>query len=450
MSTVVGTKDFNDLVEDQTQIFTKINELEVDLKKHQAEINDTLNDSGAEVKEQINKAVNDMADTVKKINESVTQNQERLDNMEKEYQDRVKFSMSTKPASVKFVENIYSRIDTDEKDAGLIKTVSDEQIMSFAQKGNFNAIVDGDPRDLIVPQKALITSATGSAGSAGPLQVPEYQERIQPPGQQEVTLLNYLPMSMTNRSEVHWRQEKLTARTDGFGVQSIDFTGDGQGTALGESDFQFEDFSARTRTFGHHTDIAIQIIQDQPQLQSYIEGQMMYMVRYNLENQVLYGNPSQPRQWDSFNSSASNYDTALVNDLSVASPQKYDVLRLVKLQGDKTFFPTTLFVMNTDDHASLQLTKDNQGRYLFADSEIMMPWGVPVVKSYQFTAGSFFGLPLPQIELCVRRGWDSGISFENNDNFEKLIVTLRIYGRYALKMYRPNSITKGTFAAAVA
>lgn len=446
----VSSTKFQEVVDDQAKLFAQLSEQKEALSKMQKAIGDHTDESGAELKQTINKMVEDVAKNVDELNGARTKMQERLDNFEKEYQSKVKWTASeSEPMAKSFLTGFSNRINNTSESASVV-TPTVEEIQQYGKANTgFTITVDGDPRDMLTPaRKALITSQSGVDGGAGPLQVPEYQERIEPPGQQMVTVLDYLPTSTTNRSEVHWRQEVLSERTNGFGIQSIDFTGEGQGNALGESDFRFQDFSARTRTFGHHADIALQILQDQAQLQAYIEGQMMYMVRYGLENKIFYDDGT-GMTWSGINASASSYDTNLVSNLNVASPQKYDILRLIKLQGDKTFFPTTLYVLNNDDCASLELTKDNNGNYMFSKDKVMRPWGVPAVKSYQFTAGSFFGLCLPQIDLVIRKGWEMGVSFENRANFEELKATLRIYGRYALLLHRPNSNTKGTFADAV-
>ena len=426
-----------------------------EIKAMKATVDSTF---GGDAKTKLNKILTDVAtviDDVSKIRSGYT---ERMDALEKEQQSMaaskgIAGGVTEVPA-VRFIKDYSAKLGVDPAE---LHTCQAE--LSNLVNSKFNRNYTGDFRRYLAPDR-FVKAVTSLDTSAGDLQVPEFMESILPPGEELITLIDMLPMTNTLRSRVHWRTERLAGRVNNAGIQSLDFTGVGQGTALGKSDFKFDDHNEEMRTFGHVVDVSLQILQDQPQLMGYMGGRMRYMVRWDLEDNVILGTNKvgavgdQSKQLNSLNTAATAYDLTLVNDLDITRTHRIDVLRTAKLQGDNTYIPTTAFLLNRNDIAAIQVLKDNHGRYLFTNNVNMpneiRPWGVPTIGTNHTTEGTFFCIPLNMCELCIRKQWENGISYDNNDNFEKLLVTLRIYGRFGFKMYYPASIIKGSFSTAVA
>ena len=309
----------------------------------------------------------------------------------------------------------------------------------------------------------FVKTITSLAASAGDLQIPIYEPTILAPGVQPVTLLDIIPRVMTDSPLVYWVFEVLGSRTDGVAWQSLDFTGTDQGTALGTSDFVFDSASSETRTIGTIAKAALQMLADKAQLQAYIENQLRYLSRYKLEGQVLKGNGS-GKNLSGINTTATAYDTDLDSARLVGTPntggiglhnanvQIMDILRIAKLQCDLTFFPATNIVLNQKDVAAVQLKKNSDREYLFVtdpnNPALLRPWGLPVLETTQQGFGEFTVGALNHVELMVRKNWDLMMSTENDTDFEKLLATFRISGRFGLKKYRPASIIKGDFFSA--
>lgn len=303
-----------------------------------------------------------------------------------------------------------------------------------------------------VDAKAFLKTVTSLAASAGDAQVPVYEPTIIAPGQQPITLLDVLPQTTTESPLIYWVVEVLGSRTNNVGIQSLDFTGTGQGTALGESDFVFNQLSTETRTFGHTGKIALQVLQDIGQLRGYLENQMRYMVRFDLEDQIVNGDGTS-KNISGLKNQATAYDATLDNTLGVTNIQNLDVLRLAIMQTALTFFPATGMLLHPYEATGLELIKDGQQSYLFSNpmsSNGIRPWGVPVVSTTQQTQGEFTVGAMNQVEVVVRKAIEVLISTENEDDFDKLLATLRAYGRFGLKVYQPGSIIDGSFATAKA
>ena len=461
-----------DITPEVKKLLDKNNELMMKLGKVEEEIIEVRSRLGdgtsAEDKLKVNKMIDDLAKVTDDLNSYAADGQKRMDNLEQQIAKSAQNPQWSASDQIRPGKTIYENLVKSSPYADQIEQfpLSSESDVIRAVKAYGSSVehTDGDFKKFVFANrlagKVTLTSLqTNAVGSAGALQVPEYMETILPPPQEMITILDMLPVTSTNRSQVHWRKEKLSARVSGAAIQSMDFTGTGQGSALGESSFQFEDFDEEMRTFGHHTNMAYQILADQPQLEGYISSQMMYMVRVDLEEQIIRGTNKTGNSGDqafnlnSLNAAGTAFDTSLISKLQVQQADRLDVLRVAKHQADQTYIPGTLYCLNRTDKVAIELLKDGEGRYKFSNNvntvTELRPWGIPLVESNFFTEDQFFVVPMNFCELCIRKAWESGMSTEHSDNFTKLLITMRIYGRYGFKLYYPASIIKGTFATAV-
>lgn len=299
----------------------------------------------------------------------------------------------------------------------------------------------------------LYKTVTSLSASAGDAQIPEYEPQLIRPGEQPITLLDVLPRAMTESPLIYWVVEVLGSRTNNVDIQSLDFTGTDQGTALGESDFVFDQKSAETRTYGHTAKVALQILEDVGQLRGYLENIMRYMVRFDLEDQIINGDNT-GKNFNGLKNQATAYDATLDNDLGVTALQNLDVIRLAIHQCALTFFPATATLLHPAEATSLELLKDEDKRYLFVmnpnAAQTIRPWGVPIVSTTSQTQGDFTTGAMNQVEVVIRKAIEVMIATENEDDFDKLLATMRAYGRGGLKVYQPGSIIDGDFTTAKA
>jgi HK97 family phage major capsid protein len=109
-------------------------------------------------------------------------------------------------------------------------------------------------------------------------------------------------------------------------------------------------------------------------------------------------------------------------------------------------------VLNPVDWAAIELTKDSQGRYVFANPTGLagpVLWGKPVVESLAMTANLFLvGAFRMAAQIFDREDANVLISTEDQDNFVKNMVTILAEERLALAVYRPQALIKGNFTGA--
>lgn len=386
----------------------------------------------AELKEQVSKMAADNAKAIDTINASVEAAKAELHKRQDEFEA--------------------SRTGT--KAAGL-GAMSDNAIKAIeAIPSNKRVPMPGQSYSLGSYDAAhLLKAVTSLAASAGDAIVGRHDREIVAPGQQPITLLDILPVSFTDEPIVYWVEEVLASRTDGAAALTLDKTGTGQTSAYGESDFVFNELSAEVRSIGHFAKVSQRTLADVKQLRAYIEGQMRYMTRYKLEQQILDGTGGGV-QITGIKAAATAYDATLDNTIGVTAIQNLDVIRLAALQVAMKFFPPTGIILHPYEVAGMELLKDGQDRYLLVNptgTGALRPWGLPVVSTTQQTQGEFtIGGWNAAVEVVMRQEVELLISTEDSDNFTKRLATILSDVRAALKTYRATSIVDGSFATAKA
>ena len=135
-----------------------------------------------------------------------------------------------------------------------------------------------------------------------------------------------------------------------------------------------------------------------------------------------------------------------------ANVTRIDRLRLALLQAVLALYPATGIVLNPLDWAQIEMTKDNQGRYIFANpTGIAGPqlWGKPVVESLAMAGNQFLlGAFRMAAQIFDREDINVQMSTEDRDNFVKNMVTILAEGRLALAVYRPAALIAGNFTGA--
>ena len=395
--------------------FKRIDQLETEIASLKA-----TGDGVAELKEQVATISVDNAKTIEALKKEFS---ERQDEFETDIQAKG-LGASKAPAG--------------DFAAGFAKSYTDSGLDS-GKRGQ-KAVYEFDAGHVVHRGQKAITDL---AGSGGPLLTPQYVPGILAPGVQPISLLDVVPTLPTSASSISFVKE--LAVTNSAGYQGA------QGTKKPESAFTFQRASADVETLAHFVKIAKQMLDDAVGLRAYVESRMLYLLRYVVEGEVLNGS-GDAGELDGVNTQATAYDVTI--DAGVTALSKIDVLRMSMVQVGRSFFPATSFVLNPEDWAGIELTKDGENRYIFASPMAVAGprlWGLPVVSTYQqtadkFTTGSFTPAA---IQMWVREQASVMISTENEDDFVKNLATLLAEMRAALTVYRPSAFVYGDFSVAI-
>lgn len=296
-----------------------------------------------------------------------------------------------------------------------------------------------------IPVKAIISALTTDAdGSAGDLIVPQRQPGILGLPQRKMTIRDLLTPGRTSSNAIQYVKE--TGFTNAAATVS-----ETAGTAKPQSEIKFDIVTTPVTTIAHWVLATKQILDDVPQLQSYIDGRLRYGLMYVEESQLLNGGGS-GTDLNGIYTQATPYVAPIVPS-AAGNLTKIDVIRLAILQAFLAEFPSNGIVMHPSDWADIELTKTDDGAYLFANPQGGTEprlWRLPVVETQAMTVDKFLtGAFQLGAQIFDREDANVEISTEDSDNFRKNLVTIRAEERLALAVYRPESFIKGDFSDAL-
>lgn len=279
-----------------------------------------------------------------------------------------------------------------------------------------------------------ITSATGSGGD---LIEPTRVSGIVTPPQRAMTIRSLLMPGNTDSDSVEYVKES------GFTNNARPVTESAQKP---ESALTFTKATVPVRTIAHWIQASRQVLSDAKQLRSHIDGRMVYGLAYKEEMQFLAGD-GDGENIHGLKPQAAGFENPLD---ALTGLTKIDVLRLAVLQVRLAEFPANGYILHPTDWAEIELTKDANGGYIFANPQGVagpVMWGRPVVETMaqtegEFTAGAFN----MAAQIFDRDTATVEVSTEDRDNFVKNMVTILAEERTALAVYRPEAIVDGAFA----
>lgn len=286
-------------------------------------------------------------------------------------------------------------------------------------------------------ERADITSAdttVGAGRSAGTSLVPGARvPGIIAPSNRQFTIRDLLAPGQTSSSSVEYVKET------GFTNNARPVT---EGTTKPKSDITFNLVTTPVRTIAHIFKMSRQIMDDAPALASYINARGTYGLKYVEENQLLNGNGTGQNL-----NGIMPQATAFAPEFNPSDETAIDRLRLAILQVILAEYPASGVVLHPTDWARIELTKDNEGRYIVGNA--LSPigptiWGLPVVQTQAMAAGEFLtGAFNLGAQIFDRMGVEVLLSSENSTDFEQNMMTARIESRLALAVFRPEAFVTG-------
>lgn len=234
-----------------------------------------------------------------------------------------------------------------------------------------------------------------------------------------------------------------------FWVQQTGFTNNAavvpENTTKPYSEIQFSNKMTPVTTVAHMFKASKQILDDFAQLQSTIDAEMRYGLKYVEEQEILFGDGT-GAHLHGIIPQASTFAPSFI-------PEKrtpIDDLRLAMLQAQLARLPASGHVLHFIDWAKIELQKDANGNYLLANpSGLIGPtlWALPVITTEidSFVNNFLTGAFSTGAQIFDREETNVVISTENSDDFEKNMISIRCEERLALAVKRPEAFIYGTF-----
>ncbi|MCD2168059.1 phage major capsid protein [Comamonas koreensis] len=281
-----------------------------------------------------------------------------------------------------------------------------------------------------IPIQAALLSTGVPAGTVEPMRLPGVQEKLK----QRLFIRDLISPGRTESPAIYWVQQ--TGFTNAAKVVA-------EGTAKPYSEIEFANKLTPVTTIAHMFKASKQIMDDFAQLQSLIDKEMRYGLKYVEEQEILFGDGT-GAHLHGIIPQATEYSSTGIP----AGATAIDTLRWAMLQAQLARVPASGHVLHFTDWAKIELLKDDLGRYIIGNPQgtnAPSMWGLPVVETEiaaflnKFLTGAF----RDGAQLFDREDANVVISTENADDFEKNLISVRCEERAALAVYRPEAFIYG-------
>jgi HK97 family phage major capsid protein len=313
----------------------------------------------------------------------------------------------------------------------LVLTQEFRQLAAANGNGRIQVNIPGEVRALFATTNNVVR----------PTRTPGYVQQ----NDQPLTVLDIIDRRPITTNAVEWVQETTPPNA------AAEVT---EGSAKPEATFVLTLKTDTTATIAHYVNITRQTLQDDLQLQGYVEGRLTYGLMKRLNGQVLNGNGTAPNLRGILNTSGlGTYTAGTAGEKAVISVRKAKtVAQLSEYEPDSV-------VVNPVDMEAIELTTATDGTFIVSPNVqlALQPrlWGLQVVVTtaiagtvFGTTGGTFLvGAFREGVTLWERTGVDLFITDSHASNFTSNILTLLAEIRAALSVWRPLSIVKGTFGA---
>lgn len=288
--------------------------------------------------------------------------------------------------------------------------------------------------------KSLL-STTGSGGTAGgALIVPDYQPGILPKLFQRLTVADLMAQGNTASNLVRYMVE--TVATSGA-------AGVAEGAAKPESALTFGTVDEPVKKIATFLPVTEEMVEDVPQLESYINARLSLFVQIEEERQLLNG------------TGASNDLVGLANRIPSANKgmrkaganmtDADHIFRAISRVREAFLEPDGI-IMHPNDWEGIVLQKDTLNRYLGNgpwDNTQPTLWGLPVVVTQAVAeAVPIVGAFRTGAQVFRKGGLTVEASNSHQDYFALNKIAIRAEERLALAVYRPEAFATADLGTA--
>lgn len=309
-----------------------------------------------------------------------------------------------------------------------------------APKSLGQAIAESDGLKAFIAQGAKGTARIEvnnviTSASAGGLITPTRDGEIISLRRRAPRIRSLLNQGRTDSSSVEYARQ--TVRTNNAGVVA-------ENTLKPESNYAWVKADALVRTIAHWVPISRNTLDDASALQTELDSELRYGLDIAEDEELLNGDGT-GEHLSGLRANASAY--AAPFELENETP--IDTLRLALLQLELADYAGDGFILNPMEWARIELTKNTQGSYIFANVlQLAGPtlWGRSVVSTTAMDAGDFMAGEFG-VAATIYDRMDAEVLFstEDRDNFVKNMITARAEKRLAFAVKRSAALVDGSF-----
>jgi HK97 family phage major capsid protein len=387
--------------------------------------------------DQLVKQVNDALEAVKKIAGEAEKEVKRIGEMSTETKGKADEALT----KFNVLDELKNRVfDLEQKGSRPGGGGDGLEVKSYGQQvaeaDGIKAVAKKERNSLRIELKAI----SSAAGSAGGLIVSQREtDIVDLPKRPDIIMRDLLTVVPITTSSVEY--PKQSVRTNNAAPVP-------EGTPKPYSNYGWTRATANVRTIAHLAKLTRQAMDDAPRLQAEVDAEMRYGMALTEDGQILLGDGTGENLYGLMPQA-----TAFLLPVGATAPAtSIDKLRAALLQSILALYPADAFVLNPIDWYNIEISKDAQNRYLFANPLGMagpVLWGKPVASTQSMTVGAFLvGAFKQAATLYDRLQPEVLISSENDKDFENNLLTMRCEERLGLAVKRPAALIKGPFANA--
>lgn len=242
-----------------------------------------------------------------------------------------------------------------------------------------------------------------------------------------------IPQGTTSQIAIVYMEESTT--TDGVAATA-------EGAAKPESTLAFTERTSPVRKIAGILKISNELFDDVPALRSYVEQRLRLFLQLSEEDEVLKGTGTAPHLLGLLNTSGilTTAKTAGTGDNVPDAVYR----AMVQIEVNSFLSPSGA-IFNPLDWQTVRLMKTTYGEYIYGppqSAEPAMLWGLNVVPTVEMTQGSALVGAFDTATQIFRRSEVAfDVATQNEDDWKKNIVALRIEERLALCVYRPSGLS---------
>jgi HK97 family phage major capsid protein len=308
----------------------------------------------------------------------------------------------------------------------------------FVKSEAFQAMASGRTKFARLELKTAIINATGQNQ---PLVAADRIPGIIANPDRVLTIRDVLPTGRTSSNLVEFTKENVFTNSANAQYASPAR----ENVTKPESGITFTLASAPVVTLAHFIPVSRQVLDDAPQLQSYVNSRLTFGLKLEEEDQLLNGSGTSGNL-----SGILTSGNFVAYNRAVSGDTRLDTIRRAIAQAALSEYTADTVVINPADWERMELTKATDGQYVMANPmDLAGPriWGKRVVATNSIASGTFLvGAFTMGAQIWDRMDAAVQISYEDGDNFKKNMATLLAEERLALTVYRPSAFVKGTFA----
>jgi HK97 family phage major capsid protein len=283
------------------------------------------------------------------------------------------------------------------------------------------------------PASDLLMAATltEGAGSGGALVVPQYLPEIQPSPLAPVVMSPLFSQGQATSNAVVFFKETLYTS----GAAPVLETG-----LKPESTLTFAQVNEMLRKIAHHLPVTEEMLEDAPQIRSYIDGRLRDGVLVELDDQLLNGSGVAPEMLGFL--IRTDLQTALA---ATAGAELEAIATMISTIESSQAMRVSGIAMNPTTWLSLSLKKTSTGEFLgtgpFGSPQTPTLFGRPVAQTPMLPAGKALvgAFNTGGAQLFIRNGIQVKATNSHGDDFLHDIVRIRAELRAALATYRPKA-----------